>query len=140
MTRQTLPEEAHFFFRYEMNAAALIGGIGQRLPYGLFCLFSDFGYSIARPVNWLAGVYGLGLGALFGWFAESYNLLHALGLAAVTSFANMLPIFGFQRVYLADVYKALPPALQLISGAQTVLAFVFLFFLGLGLRTRFRLK
>ncbi len=64
----------------------------------------------------------------------------ALGLST----ANTLPFFGssFIRTYYRDCGAALGELSNLIiaSGLQTALSFILLFFLGLGLRQRFRLR
>jgi hypothetical protein len=41
----------------------------QRLPYLLFGLFSDYGYSMARPALWLAGLWTFGFVAFWGYLA-----------------------------------------------------------------------
>jgi hypothetical protein len=57
------------------------------------------------------------------------------------SFANIFKFFGIQRTYFgAEFIAGLPPVLELLSAAQTVFGYVLLFFLGLGLRSRFRLR
>ncbi len=147
LTQQGLPEEAHFFFRREMHFAGLPSegrSWTERLPYRLFGWFSDYGYSIQRPLWWLAGVWFAGLltfAYLFGVPQDypklaKYDDWTAMGL----SFSNLFPLFGFGRVFLSDVLKDLPRWAQVLSGAQTVLSLPLLFFLGLGLRQRFRLR
>ncbi|MDF9302246.1 pentapeptide repeat-containing protein [Tritonibacter mobilis] len=69
LTQQGLPEEAHFFFRREMRFASQIGSFWQRLPYLLFGWLSDFGYSIQRPLWWLAGICFLGMAAFWTVFS-----------------------------------------------------------------------
>ncbi len=56
------------------------------------------------------------------------------------SFSNLFPLFGFGRTFLLEELKALPAVLQFFSGFQTVASLPLLFFLGLGLRQRFRLR
>lgn len=133
--KQGRPEEEHFFFKREMTLAGQIGSLPARLPYQLFGWVSDYGHSIARPTNILLALWvglvlvyteGAGLGAL-----------EALGY----SFANMFKFFGLQRTYFdfAEI-RDWPAWVQVVSAIQTVLSFILLFFLGLGLRTRFRLR
>ena len=65
------------------------------------------------------------------------NVLEALGY----SFSNMFKFLGLQRTYFDFVdIREWAAWVQTASAAQTVLAFILLFFLGLGLRTRFRLR
>ena len=144
LAKQGLPEDEHFFFRREMGFAAQIGGFWQRLPYRLFGVFSEYGQSIARPSLWLLGLWlvpALILLSYFAWvgsFGDSvWRGIDAVGL----SFANIFTVFGFHRLYFEpEQIRELPALLQVIGAAQTVLALPLLFFLGLALRKRFRLR
>lgn len=143
--RQGLPEAEHFFYRREMGFAGQIGGWWQRLPYRAFGALSDYGFSIARPALWLLGLWVavamvnhvvLQWGASMGTVA-GYHPAQAFGL----SFANLFPIFGLHKLWFAPEYlTALNGWLKLLGGVQAVLSLPLLFFLGLGLRTRFRLR
>ena len=147
VAQQGKPEDEHFFFRKEMGFAARIGGFWQRLPYRIFGIVSDFGYSVARPVAGLGVVWFLSAFfglivfiAVEGRFAVGENLA-AASEAAALSLANMLPFLGFRGLNFETGYFAdLPVVLKVLGGAQTIASFVLLFFLGLGLRTRFRLR
>lgn len=141
--KQGLPEAEHFFFRREMGFAGQIGGWWQRLPYRAFGAVSDYGYSIARPAAWLFWVWFL---PIFAFAASRVtgtpwaDIFEALWAAAL-SFANLFPVFGFHRVWFdAGKLAALSPWLKALAGAQTVVSLPLLFFLGLGLRTRFRMR
>lgn len=144
LAKQGLPEDEHFFFRREMHFAGRIGSIWQRLPYLLFGLFSEYGYSIARPFWWLFGIWMLGAIVIAEHFvAETAQpLLGSDGWTAMAlSFSNLFPVFGFGRAYFgAEFLQALPQHLKVLSGLQTVASLPLLFFLGLGLRQRFRLR
>jgi len=144
LTQQGLPEEAHLFFRREMRFASRIGSCWQRLPYLLFGGLSDFGYSIQRPFCLLVAFWFVGLIVLATLFASpvEYPGLAQYDdwTAAALSFSNLFPLFGFGRVYLGDVLAALPRGAQVLCGLQTVFSLPLLFFLGLGLRQRFRLR
>jgi len=144
LAKQGLPEEEHFFFRREMGFAAQIGGFWQRLPYRLFGWFSNFGDSISRPSLTLLALWvvpALILLCHFAWVGtmggSNWSGLDAWGL----SFANIFTLFGFHRLYF-DVaqIQGLHWLLQLMGALQTVLALPLLFFLGLALRKRFRLR
>ena len=144
MGRQGKPEEEHFFFRREMGFATQIGGVWQRLPYCLFRSFSDFGYSIERPVSWLFWLW-LVVG-IFAFFLPSPALRNCwhdwivLVRSLALSFSNIFNFLGLTKTYF-DVAKDIPAGWQqLLAGIQSVAGVVFLFFLGLGLRTRFRLR
>lgn len=139
MARQMLPEEEHFFFRREMHAGARCGPWLQNLlTRACFELPSNYGHSVERPAGLLFVVWALG--AVFYALQDAFSL----GQAAAYSFATMFKFFGLQRTYMLEQTQALAsiPWGELVGGTQTVLAFILLFFLclGLGLRTRFRLR
>ncbi len=134
MARQMLPDEEHFFFRREMWANTQIGSAVARTPYFLYEILSGFGSSIRRPAVALFGIWLLGAvtyyaHTAFGWWK-----------ATAYSFAVMFKFFGFQSTYFDGVAQEMSVNIQLFAAIQTVLAFILLFFLGLGLRTRFRLR
>tara|TARA_R110002167_G_scaffold100794_7_gene262957 strand:+ start:21426 stop:23012 length:1587 start_codon:yes stop_codon:yes gene_type:complete len=147
VAKQSLPEDEHFFFRREMGFAAQIGGVWQRLPYQVFGAVSDFGQSIWRPAVGLLALWAIG-GLLYtvsyAWGAfddgqQPREILFGFGL----SFANIFKFLGLQRSYFdVDFTQSLNPWLQVMGGVQTVVGFLLLllFFLGLGLRTRFRMR
>ena len=141
--KQGLPEAEHFFFRREMGFAAQIGGWWQRLPYRAFGWVSDYGHSIARPAKCLFWVWFLPALAFAAFRVTGVpvsDIFEVLWSGAL-SFANLFPVFGFHRVWFdADKLACLPPGLKALSGAQTVVSLPLLFFLGLGLRTRFRMR
>lgn len=133
------PDDQHFFFRQEFRCKALIGNIGERLPIILFHWVSDFGFSIIRPISWLIGVWLLSA-LIYYMTCTPPELLITPNKAASLSFASTFKIFGFQSIYFdGDYMKKLPSGLQILSGVQTIAGFILLFFLGLGLRNRFRL-
>jgi hypothetical protein len=138
VAQQGLPEEEHFFFRKEMAFAARDGDLLTRLPYILFGWISDFGYSIARPTIGLLILWAIGFAAFWGYFFSQTGggFFQSLSL----SFSNLFPFFGFRGLYFGDVIERLPSVLRFLSALQTIGGFICLFFLGLGLRTRFRLR
>lgn len=56
------------------------------------------------------------------------------------SFANLFAFFGLTRRYFDEVIESFGPWLSFLAGLQTVTGFMLVFFHGLGLRNRFRLK
>ncbi len=143
--QQGQAEEEHFFFRREMGFAGQIGGWWWRLPYRAFGAFSDYGYSIAKPAFCLIGLLiaaamvnhvVLQWGASMGNDAD-YHPAQAFGL----SFANLFPVFGLHKLWFtAEFLTGLNGWLKFLGGVETVFSLPLLFFLGLGLRTRFRLR
>jgi hypothetical protein len=148
VAKQGLPEDEHFFFRREMELSRLSamtkadGGwpYSKAWPYWIFKTFSNYGESIERPINALCGLFGFGFGAFLAHFSGLNETWGALRDAAAISLSNLLPVFGFGRIFLADELKTLTAGLQFLAGTQTVLALPLLFFLGLGVRTRFRMR
>ena len=144
MTQQGLPEDAHFFFRREMAAAEQIGGFWQRLPYHLFGWLSDYGASIQRPLIGLAACWGVPALIYLWVFAKAQTVhypLDVIGRAMGFSFVSLFKFFGFQRLYFdADFWQDMHWTLKVLSAGQTIAGIALLFFLGLGLRQRFRLR
>ncbi len=149
--KQSLPEDEGFFFRREMKFAGQSGPWPARPLYWLYGLVSDYGHSVWRPVVglfllWLICVpFYLGcnlseMGCLIRQPAEPLlPTLEAMGFSG----ANIFKFLGFQRAYMMDALKAISiqaPHLQNLAAAQTVLGYILLFFFGLGLRSRFRLR
>jgi len=145
MTSQGLPEEEHFFFRREMGFAGQIDPWGAGLPYRVFGAVSDFGQSILRPAMgllalWVVGALIYTISYAWGAFDDGQQpseMFFGFGL----SFANIFKFLGLQRSYFdVEFTQSLNPWLQVMGGFQTVAGFILLFFLGLGLRTRFRMR
>jgi hypothetical protein len=139
MNQQSLPEEEHFFFSREMHHAGRIGGWFQRLPYRLFGWLSAYGGSIERPA---LGLWWLFLAPLGVYLAALGPIkLATFGKAIGLSFSSIFKFFGLQRTYFgAENIQNMHEIVQVLTATQTVLSFILLFFLGLGLRTRFRLR
>ncbi|WP_157932934.1 pentapeptide repeat-containing protein [Roseovarius salinarum] len=137
------PDDAYFFFRQEMRCKEFEEDHWwNRVPIALFRWLSDYGYSVAQPAA------GLVLWWLVPGFLYLFHFAGGIigGTAPVSvvgpfglSFANLFAFLGLHRVYFGDVLPGLPGWLQALAGAQTVAGVVLLFFLGLGLRNRFRL-
>lgn len=155
LSKQGLPEEEHYFFRREMYANSLIGPFWRKFPYQAFGWLADFGHSIARPL------VSLGILLLLGGFLYSFHFAEGLfGLAndhdwrekvrncgilffqsLFYSFANVFSFLGIQRLYLdGSVFQEMSMFLKWFAGLQALAGVFLLFLLGLGLRTRFRLR
>lgn len=135
------PDDEHFFYRQEMRCKALLENIWNRWPFVLFRWMSDYGYSVTRPIAWLAAVVVLG-GAVIGSYLRTTgipgngSIWQGLGV----SFSNTFPFLGFSRKMHPDFFEIAPAWLDALSAAQSILGVILLFFLGLGLRNRFRIK
>ncbi len=140
MNRSLQIDEEQFFHRMEMRCKWQLAGWGHKPLYALFELLSDFGNSVARPAGWLSVVWLSGVIAKLGMVKGGVLAdLWTIGPAMGWSFANLFSFFGFRGLFFEEA-KELPALLQVTSGVQTVLGFVLLFLLGLGLRNRFRLR
>jgi hypothetical protein len=139
-------EDAHLFFRREMDLTGRLSPWSTRVTYWLYGLVSDYGHSYWRPIVGLAGVWALWSG-LYALYFMSVGKLHlgmdrmdlALSITGL-SFANIFAVFGFHRRFPSDLLADPGTGAILLTASETLLGFVFLFFLGLGLRTRFRLR
>lgn len=145
------PEAEHFFLRQEMACDVILKDdiLSWFVVYG-FGFISEFGYSVKRPLIALVGTWIFGSLLILFEFAKAHvygvppgnmdavpGKMEAFGLG----FANTMAIFGFRSFSLGEEYMVnLSTCVKIIGGFQTILGFIFLFFLGLGLRNRFRLK
>lgn len=140
------PDDEHFFLRQEMRCKEVLADPFHAWMFRLFRWASDYGYSVARPAAAMVVIWAIGAAAFAGCMASPASS----GLPAdVTdspfragmslSFANLFGFLGINRLYFLEVLRGFPDVLQFVAGAQTVLGVILLFFLGLGLRNRFRL-
>ncbi len=130
-------DEEQFFHRMEMRCKGKIDGGAYDLLHTLFDAVSEYGNSVWKPVSWLIGLW------FVGWVAYLHKSPIIFGEAPVWkaagwSFAKIFSFFGLQKRYFE--VDGLSSAIQVVGGVQTVAGFVLLFFLGLGLRNRFRLR
>jgi hypothetical protein len=141
------PEAEHFFFRQEMRCKAVTEGFPDGWFIRAYEAVSDFGFSVWRPLAWLVCF------VVVGWAITGLWLKHGTppeGQAVLSnspiaeglgiSIGNTLPFLGLVRKMHPTFYQEAPAWLDAVSGFQSVAGIVLLFFLGLGLRNRFRLK
>jgi hypothetical protein len=156
LAKKGLTEDQHFFFRREMLFTSHHEALLRRIPYQIYRCLSDYGHSIARPIGWLILVWIVGFAFLWAYFAGyQYLCFEDISAhvprstpkpewdgwtAAGVSLSNLFPLFGFGRVFFKEVLETLPRFLQFLSGLQTVISLPLIFFLGLSLRQRFRLR
>ncbi|WP_368411226.1 pentapeptide repeat-containing protein [Cognatishimia sp. 1_MG-2023] len=156
LAKKGLHEDQHFFFRKEMQFAKASVNKREAFTYWAYGALSDFGDSIQRPVVCLCVVWILGLLIFGGFFLQTPLFIEACfegqnrwpnealrpyGTGAALSLSNLFPPFGFNRTFFGNKFMGcLPIPLKFFSGLQTIVSLPFLFFLGLGLRQRFRLR
>lgn len=137
------PDHALFFLRREFRSKLFTERRSERVWIWIFWRTSDFGYSIWRPIIGLVALIVVGWLAyltVFAWdsvYGGQRTGFEAFGL----SFSNTFAFLGLNRVYFeAGYFHDLPTWIKVAGVIQTFLGIAFLFFLGLGLRNRFRLK
>ena len=152
MGRQGLPEEEHFFFRREMEFARQLGLSKSKevwpyfkaWPYWIFKTFSGYGESITRPLIWLGiafVTFAVMFSAYFNWMNEFYDKAFAAAAPFTLSGANLFSFLGFHRFYFSSLgFAEMHWFVQFLCAVEEVMGLVLLFFLGLGLRKRFRLR
>ena len=137
-------DEAHFFLRQEMRCKLFEEHWYNRWPIHLFNIFGGFGFSVMRPLIWMAGLVAAGMVPMTWWLTcglpKTVPFWPALGQGLAVSFSNTWRFLGFNRAFNPDFFKATPGWIEVIVGAQTLMGVMLLFFLGLALRNRFRLK
>lgn len=125
-----------------MRCKSILEGIPDRWFIKAYYFLSDFGFSVTRPLLGLVTI------VVFFWPIIASFLNNELGRGANASiweglgvsFANTLPFLGLVRKMHPEFYDEAPWWLDAMSGAQSLTGIVLLFFFGLGLRNRFRLK
>jgi len=139
-------EDEHLFFRREMELTGRLSPWYTRATYWLYHLVSDYGYSYWRPIAGMGGLWAVWsvFYALHFMARDQLHLcmdrLELLRSTMGLSFANIFAVFGFYRRFPSDLLADPTVVTVLLTVSETLLGFVFLFFLGLGLRTRFRLR
>lgn len=145
--------DEHLFFRKEMECRRVLVRFEKKClcrlvsvtPFWIFRTFSSYGYSFERPAGWLLFLWLLGPIGYFLYFSFC-RPLSGIGWSSILqdsmifSTANMLPFFGFHSRFPLQLLDVESGLIFLFSVGQTILGFILLFFLGLGLRNRFRLK
>ncbi|MDA9929643.1 hypothetical protein N9E91_00205 [Alphaproteobacteria bacterium] len=145
--------DEHLFFCKEMECRRVLVRFEKKClhrfasvtPFWIFRTFSSYGYSFERPAGWLLFLWLLGPIGYFLYFSFCHPL-SGIGWSSILqdsmifSTANMLPFFGFHSRFPLQLLDVESGLIFLFSVGQTILGFILLFFLGLGLRNRFRLK
>ena len=100
----------------------------------------DYGHSIVTPFMWLCLlIVGGGYAMAYGLAGSARAVTFEQGLGL--SFANVFNFLAFHKTFATETsMTGLPPGLKAFSGFQSIAGVVLLFFLGLGLRTRFRMR
>lgn len=159
MSDQGLRDQEHFFFRKEMHCIYRNNYFPILSSYYWFETLSDFGNSILRPTLWLSLLWAIG--CLIFWF-DSHCTADWIGRMDIwydkhcadkiwsygpddwkvfaQSFSNLFPYLGFQKVFLKDYMNNASGTIAAFTMFQTLMGTLLLFLIGLGIRTRFRLR
>ena len=139
-------EDEHMFFRREMELTGHLSPWYTRVTYWLYHLVSDYGHSYWRPIAGMGGLWAV-WSLFYALHFMARDQLHLcmdrvelLRSTMGLSFSNIFAVFGFYRRFPSDLLADPTFVTVLLTVSETLLGFVFLFFLGLGLRTRFRLR
>ena len=154
MNKLEKPDDRNFFFRQEMRARRRAEGRGVARVLNWFYEFvCDYGSGLARISAFWFGHVIIGailicaarvIGPLQNGLSrqETYEFVCNLPQAFAISLSNAHSFLGLNRGFLQDTIKdwADVPFFNLIGGFQTVLGIIFLFFLLLTIRNRFRMR
>jgi len=106
------------------------------LPIALYGILCNYGRSYVRPICGLLVTVATGAVLLWPHFGFS-KFDKAIGL----SLANTFGVLGFRKDFVSpEAIRELSDFLAVIAGLQTVAGAILLFFLGLALRNRFRMR
>ncbi|GEM_PF-630225 len=131
-----------FFHRREMACKEVTEDAFVGWLIWFYGRLSAYGSSIARPLIGLVMIWFVGALLLqFHFTADpTKTIMGDFWSAMGISFSNTFAIFGFGGTLLSEFSSGAPKLIKAVSGIQAVFGFVMLFLLGLGIRSRFRLR
>jgi uncharacterized protein YjbI with pentapeptide repeats len=136
MDRLKKHEDELDFFALELRSRRVLAGTFPGLPIALYGLLCDYGRSYVRPLLGLLVTVAIGAVLCLPHFGSS-KYPQAIGL----SLANTFGVLGFRKDFIdPHVIETLSRALKLASAVQTLFGVVLLFFFGLAVRNRFRMR
>lgn len=148
MTQQNKFRAQHFFLRKEMRCQEIVDGIYLSFPSRFFRVFSNYGWSYTSAslsiflliiVGWLCFSIIICQTHLTSendsWMNCSLPLLGA-------SFSNTFYFLGFNRSFFAEefVIISMHSTAVFYSIVQAIIGSIFIFFLLLSFRNRFRMR
>lgn len=131
-----------FFHRREMACKEVTEDAFVGWLIWFYGRLSAYGSSIARPLMGLVGIWFVGALLLQFHFTSDpeLSIMGDFWSAMGISFSNTFGIFGLGGTLLSEFNADTEGWIKGVSGFQTVFGFIFLFLLGLGIRSRFRLR
>lgn len=137
-------DDEQFFYRQEMRCKELLEDPFHAGLIKGFRWLSDYGHSVWRPVLILFGLWLFYTSYFYGIFQDPKALFDwnwtSLATPMGLSFSNLFAIFGLRGLFYGDLLTGASGLVRFMSGLESVAGFIMLFFLGLGLRNRFRLR
>jgi Pentapeptide repeats (9 copies) len=133
MDRLRKHEDELNFFALEISSRRVLAGPFLGVPIVIYRILSNYERSYVRPI------VGLGITVLAGALSLLFQLklVKAIGL----SLANTFAVFGVRKDLVdPQLIGSLSAFLKVISAVQTVFGIALLFFFGLAVRNRFRMK
>jgi len=118
----------------------------NKILYWICKQVSDCGHSVWQPLSCISGlwlIWTIGYTAVFLHKNGAVRLIdtpEVLIAAAGLSFTDIFSFFGFDRRLSNFEFCDESYWFIFFTGAETILGFILLFFLGLGLRNSFQLK
>lgn len=141
MNKKQKHSEEKEFYRLEMLCRLHSEDLTRQVPNWLFWIFSDYGLSVWRPLQWLMGVW------IF--FAHIFAMLKAGAQASIAEFlfgiklsaSSVLGPFGMRReIFKRDELAQLDGWFHFVMGLESVLGIILIFLIGLAIRNQFRMR
>ena len=138
MDRLKKHEDELNFFALEMQCRRVKAGYWAGLPIAFYGAVCDYGRDYAQPLwlLWLTAWIGT-QAALLTYQEKLGGALGCIGFSIASTFGAL----GLRKEFFdSTVLHEMPWPLVMISAGQTLAGIIFLFFFGLAVRNRFRMK
>lgn len=133
------PEE-HMFLRLSLQSREVEEGVcAVSLGSKFYRLFSDYGWSINRPLAALFAVWILGGFGIF-LFESQQSLAFGIGTSLGLSASNLFSFLGLGSNVFLEELSSLTASSEIIVGIQALCGPVLLFFLLLAFRNRMKVS
>jgi hypothetical protein len=139
--------QEHMFLQLEMKSQERTEGLVQSLPSRLFRYSSDYGWSYIRPIvalitAWAAAGLFFAASKCSGTLSGEVNPYSCWLESFALSFANLFAFLGIGRTLLPDELAELDGfgLAETVAGMQMIVGPIFIFFVLLAFRNRFRMK